>query len=111
MGGVKSSSCNNVSGDIWEFWMANDIWLTCAHIAGSSNTDAYGASCKFNDKHEWQLDSSVFGHICEHWGVPDIDLCVSRLKRQLQTFCSFLYIKKEYTPRKCSCRCIYCVVE
>jgi len=89
MGGVKSSSCNNVSGDIWEFCIENDIWLTCAHIAGSSNTDADRASRNFNDKHEWQLDSSIFGHICEHWGVPDIDLFASRLNRQLQKFCSW----------------------
>ncbi|WAR23336.1 hypothetical protein MAR_037005 [Mya arenaria] len=33
----------------------------------------------FSDNSEWELDVNIFKHICNTWGIPDIDLFASRM--------------------------------
>ena len=55
----KRLQCNNVGHKIWQFCEKHkhNIWLTCAHIAGSKNTDADYESKKSYKESEWMLNS------------------------------------------------------
>lgn len=88
MGGICSLLCNKVAIEIWEFCVANKIWLSCAHIAGVKN-EADKPSREFNDELEWELHSDVFQSLCDLWCRPEIDLFASRLNTKLRMFCSW----------------------
>lgn len=89
MGGIKSSDCNQISVNIWNWCIEQGIWITCSHIAGSENVQADEASRKFNDQLEWKLNETIFQNICKRWGRLDIDLFASRLNAQLPNYCSW----------------------
>ena len=89
MGGTKSLACNTVARHMWMWCMQRHIWLSAAHVAGSSNVDADFESRVFNDRTEWMLHNRVFKDITNMFGVPDVDLFASRLNAQLQTFVSW----------------------
>ncbi|XP_060591829.1 uncharacterized protein LOC132746624 [Ruditapes philippinarum] len=67
MGGTVSLQCNKIAVEIWTWCIANDIWLTAAHIAGKENLEADQASRKFKDNLEWKLDEKIFNKICDLW--------------------------------------------
>lgn len=89
MGGTRSSQCNDICRDLWEWCAVNDIWLTCSHVPGKGNIMADMASRTFNDRHEWKLNEDLFRTISELFGVPSIDLFASRLNAQVARFCSW----------------------
>ena len=89
MGGIKSTECNDIASNIWNWCIELDIWLTCAHVAGSDNVEADRASRSFNDNLEWKLNEQVFENICVRWEKPDIDLFASRLNAQIPNYCSW----------------------
>lgn len=89
MGGIKSTSCNKISKQIWSFCIKNDIWLSCSHIPGKLNILADFKSRKFNDQLEWKLNPNIFKKLCAIWQIPDIDLFASRLNFQVEKFCSW----------------------
>ena len=89
MGGIKSVACNGIASKIWEWCEKQNIWLSCAHIAGKDNKIADEKSRKFNDNIEWTLSSKVFEKICEKLGSPDVDLFATRLNTQVKKFCSW----------------------
>jgi hypothetical protein len=89
MGGTVSLQCNKIAVEIWTWCIANDIWLTAAHIAGKENLEADQASRKFKDNLEWKLDEKIFNKICDLWGTPDLDCFASRLNAQLKNYCSW----------------------
>ena len=89
MGGIKSTSCNRISKQIWLFCSKNGIWLSSSHIPGKQNTLADSKSRKFNDQLEWKLNPSIFNRLCAIWQKPDIDLFASRLNSQVDKFCSW----------------------
>ena len=67
----------------------NDIWITCSHIAGKTNTQADKKTREFNDQLEWKLDRIVFKELCLIWGNPEIDLFASRLNFQIDQYCAW----------------------
>ncbi|WAR17538.1 hypothetical protein MAR_032132 [Mya arenaria] len=74
---------------IWEWCVQHDIWLTCSHKAGKLNLEADKESRAFKDNLEWKLDGNIIKHICNTWGVSDIDLFASRLNSQIPRYCSW----------------------
>ena len=48
MGGCRSLECNSIAKDIWDWAFDKDIWLSAAHIPGSSNIDADQLSPNLN---------------------------------------------------------------
>ena len=40
MGGIKSKECDNLAKLIWEWCLAQDVWLSACHIPGSQNVEA-----------------------------------------------------------------------
>ena len=66
MGGTKSSGCNQIVYDIWDWWVNKNSWLTATHIAGVENTKADKESRLFNDRTESTLKREIFAQIITH---------------------------------------------
>ena len=89
MGGVRSSQCNELAQQIWRFCEEHTIWITIAHVPGVHNVVADYKSRHFSDNVEWTLSPRLFDRICDHFGLPDIDLFASRLNNKLPIYVSF----------------------
>ena len=89
MGGCKSRECNSITKDIWDWARERNIWLSAAHIPGSSNVDADQLSRNLNLNLEWMLSKPIFQRIVSLFGKPDIDLFASRLNAQVETYVSW----------------------
>lgn len=87
-GGIKSTECDKISRDIWQYCISNQVWITCTHIPGVQN-EADKPSRKFKDNTEWELDLQCFRQICCVFGNPEIDLFATRLNKKLEKFCSW----------------------
>ena len=87
-----SDKCNSIAVQIWEFYLLhNIIWLTAAHIPGSSNciTDKESRDFRSEDT-EWMIDPTLLGKALDALNFkPQIDLFASRLNRQFPIYCSF----------------------
>ena len=88
-GGIKSLKCDQIAKEIWEFAIANKIWISAAHIPGVENTEADEGSRNFFDAVEWSVSNSVFEAICSLVGSPDIDLFATRLNKKLPKYVSW----------------------
>ena len=90
MGTSHSDLCNSITKTIWEWCIANHIWLSAAHIPGIENTGADTESRKLRDETEWMLDSSVFNNVLKTLHLtPDVDLFASRLNHQVVKYISY----------------------
>ena len=89
MDGTKSSSCNQVAYDIWDWCVNNNTWLTTTHIAREEDIEADKESRLFNDRTEWALKREIFTQITTHWGIPEINLFANRLNARLPRFVSW----------------------
>ena len=90
MGGSKSSRCNGLAKQMWEWCNQRHIWISAAHLPGKQNTIADFQSRKFNDQTEWMLNKNVFKQLIQIMGVPKVDLFASRLNNQLPNYVSWL---------------------
>ena len=89
MGGSKSDLCNKIVNHIWEWCIANHVWLSAEYLAGSMNFIADYES-RHNKCHlEWALCPNVFNTVCARLGRPEIDLFASRLNAKLHRFASW----------------------
>ena len=89
MGGCKSLECNALTQKVWNWAIVRNIWLSAAHIPGSSNVDADQLSRDLKLDLEWMLSGRVFKRIVTLFGQPDIDLFASRLNAQVETYVSW----------------------
>ena len=89
MGGSKARECNSIAKRIWLWCLDRNIWISAAHIPGTSNIVADNCSRSFNDSTEWKLDPKVFGKINEIWGPFDLDMFASRLNKQIEAYASW----------------------
>ena len=89
MGNMKSQTCNNIGGRIWDFCTKNQLWLSAAHIPGTVNIEADKQSRILEDATEWKLYPAVFKKIVEKFGKPDIDLFPTRIDKQLDGYVSW----------------------
>ena len=90
LGGVRSSICNNIAQQIWNFCEFHSIWITIAHIPGVQNVIADYKSRNFSDNVEWSLNPKLFQEICQHFTTPDVDLFASRLNNKVDNYISFM---------------------
>lgn len=88
MGGIKSPTCNSVAKQIWQWCIANNIWISAAFVPGCENQADY-ESRNYKDNIEWKLDESIVSQIFTIWGTPQIDLFASRLKKQLHRYAAW----------------------
>ena len=88
-------------------WASDSSWSSPLHIVpkptpgdwrpcgvpkptpGIHNTIADKLSRKFIDNVEWSLDTTIFKHLCNFSGTPDIDLFASRLNNKLPKYFSW----------------------
>lgn len=89
MGGTRSSLCNEVARDIWNWCSSRGIWLSADYIAGSLNVYADYESRHVDERLEWAVNSSIFDKLCARFGRPEIDLFASRLNAKLPRFVSW----------------------
>jgi len=92
MGTCHSNKCNSIGIKIWEFCLSYKIiWLTAAHIPGSSNYGAEKESRGFRSEvTEWIIDPTLLGIALDALNfIPQIYLFASWLNRQFPTYCSF----------------------
>ncbi|CAH3168659.1 unnamed protein product [Porites evermanni] len=87
--GCRSLECNSIAKDIWDWAIDKHIWLSAAHIPGSSNIDADQLSRNLNLDLEWKLSAPIFQRIVALFGKPDIDLFASRLNAQVEHYVSW----------------------
>ena len=90
MGGTHSPECNHVSGHIWEWAIARDIWLFAAYIPGDSNVVADFHSRCFHENKEWALKEKVFALLKHIYGLPGIDLFASSTNAKMPVYISWL---------------------
>ena len=74
---------------IWNWAIVRNIWLSAAHIPGSSNVDTHQLSQYLKLDLEWKLSAHVFKRIVALFEQPDIDLFASRLNAQVETYVSW----------------------
>ena len=72
--------------DIWNWCVSKDIYISAVHAAELSNVRADFLSRHFSDSTEWALKRQIFLKICKQYFLPDVDLFVSRLNKQTDTF-------------------------
>ena len=89
MGGCRSLECNSLTKEIWDWAIDRNIWLSAAHIPGSSNVNADQLSRNLNLNLEWMLSAPIFESIVSSFGKPDIDLFASRLNAQVEDYVSW----------------------
>ena len=88
MGGIKSPTCNSVAKEIWQWCIANNIWISAAFVPGCENQADY-ESRNYKDNIEWKLDESIVSQIFTIWGIPQIDLFASRSNKQLHRYAAW----------------------
>ena len=86
MGGMTSVEMDNLAGNIWQWCIDREIFISASHLSGSDNISADFLSRNFSDSTEWQLKKEIFDRVCKLFFIPDVDLFSSRLNRQLEKF-------------------------
>ena len=77
MGGIQSSTLNEIAHDIWQFCEARSLSVFASYIPSATNVEADRASRQVNPDTEWELNPVVFQTIVDTFGPPDIDLFAS----------------------------------
>ena len=89
MGGIRSTDCNDMALQIWQWCQGRNIWLSSCHIPGSTNIEADKESRQFNTSIEWSLNTEVFQDIKHMLGPFHIDLFASRLNFKVSNYVSW----------------------
>jgi len=90
MGTCHSEKCNQVTKEIWEFCIGNNIWLSAAHIPGVENVSADRESRLDRKEKEWQLNGQLLKQSLNRLHVePEIDLFASRINAQYDKYVAY----------------------
>ncbi len=89
MAGSRSSLCNDMAREVWEWCMTTNIWLTASHIPRKLNVVADKACRAFDGSTEWKLDANIFQKLTSHFGTPEVDMFASRRNYQMMPFVSW----------------------
>ena len=85
MGGIVSDKCNDLSKQIWDLCIMENIWVSAVHIPGKQNTIADFLSRSLNENTEWKLSSTIFNKIVRTYDFePEIDLFASYSNFQVE---------------------------
>ena len=90
MGGMKSTQCQSIAKDLWNYCEQKQIWLTAVHIAGVKNVEADYYSRNFQENLEWETPLAVFSDLSRAWGPFGVDLFASRLNNKCDVYFSWL---------------------
>ena len=90
MGGTHSPDCSHVTQQIWDWAVAQDIWLSAAYIPGDSNVVADFHSRCFHENKEWALKDAVFALLPTAYVLLVIDLFASSMNAKLPRYISWL---------------------
>lgn len=83
MGTSHNDKCNAITVAIWEYCMAKQIYITAAHLHGSTNIVADRESRLCYREAEWMLNSNYLKTaLLELEFQPEIDLFASRQNKQ-----------------------------
>ena len=83
MGDTKSSSCNDVTREIFMWCIDQKLTLSISHLPGKLNTEGDKASREFhNSNTEWSLDQNAFNELKSKLGEPGVDIFASRLNHK-----------------------------
>ena len=85
-GGIKSTECNAVACELWHWCIAQDLFISSAHIPGVENVVADAQSRKTSFSTEWMLNPLLFRQVTQRLGKPEVDLFASRINRQVQKY-------------------------
>ena len=86
-GGTKSLSCTTVARQMWIWCMQRHIWLSAAHVRGSSSVDTDLESRGFNESTEWILQKRIFKDIANVFGCRPV--CIQTQCTALDFFVSW----------------------
>ena len=87
MGGTKSSSCNDITREVFMWCIDRKLTLSISHLPGKLNTEANKASREFhNSNTEWSLDQTAFNELKLKLGEPDVDMFASRLNHKTPNY-------------------------
>ena len=89
MGGIKSHECNEIAKSLWEIVIADNIWISAAHIPGKDNVIADYFSRNFECSCEWEIPQDTFNDIMSKFGKPTIDMFASRHNNKLTNYVSW----------------------
>ena len=86
----RSSNCNSIAVQLWEFCQTHNILLTAFHIPGVQNVSADRESRIFaNPDAEWMLNPKCLKQALSILNYePEIDLFATRLNAQFAKYCS-----------------------
>ena len=111
MGG-RIYTLNTAAMELWNWCIANTIWLQVEFLAGILNERADRSSRELYTMNDWQVKPEVFRHIDSVWGPHTIDLMASRLNKQVDRFYSYMddpdslardALKQEWVGENCWC--------
>jgi len=77
---------SQLSKEIWQYLIQNQITITAEYLTGSLNTIADWESMSTRDSSKWKLNPSIFRKICQKLTYPSVDLFASRLSFQVKRF-------------------------
>ena len=86
-GGIHSLAMDKLAGNICQWFIDRNVFISASHICSSQNVTADFLSRNFSDSTEWMLKREIFDRICKQFFLPDVDLFSSHyLNRQLDKF-------------------------
>ena len=56
----NSEKCNEITKEIWDYFIIHDFGISAAHIMGGNNVIANSLSRSSNLENEWMLNHSFF---------------------------------------------------
>ena len=90
MGTSHSCPLNALCKKIWDWCILHNIWISAAHIAGKSNTEADCESRRNRSELEWMLDKDLLLDALKTLRfTPDIDIFASRLNAQFPRYVAY----------------------
>ena len=89
MGGCTSQALNRITKGIWLWAFDSHNWLSAAHKPGQLNVTADALSRHFENGIEWQLNSHLFGKLCQALENPQVNLFPSQITHLIPTYASW----------------------
>ena len=89
MAGIKSTVCNEMALQLWQWSCGRNIWLSACHLAGTSNKVGDGVSRNFDGSTEWPFNMRVFEDVSSKRGPFQIDLFASGSNQKVPSYVSW----------------------
>ena len=82
MGRIQFPNLNKLAKQIWQWCESRKLWIYASYIKSSDNFEADFESRVNHEETEWELNPTLFDKLSKKFGIPDIDLFASRIKRK-----------------------------